>query len=140
MVEVLFYTDSKDFLSQSVQFEKGISPESESNFGAPFISAFELSGHAMLGKRGKDIACAAISSAVFAYLDSIESNPFVSQQIATCGRGNLSMKLVEFPQTQRLWLLGLQSALVHALNRVKKEYPKSISIQWVSENKLDCQK
>lgn len=129
MVEIVFFADSKRELSP--EEKKGAFSE------AFLITALHFSGHALQAKEGVDVACAAISSAVFAYLDSIESNPLLKQKVVSEGRGNLSMRLNCCPETQRLWLLGVQSGLIHALNRVQKEYPKSVSIQWVSENKLD---
>ncbi len=82
---------------------------------------FTLSGHAGFDRRGRDIVCAAVSSAAF-----LTANTLEMAGLAQCSQGENSLHALLTQQSEQGDLL-LRGLLQH-LRELAKQYPGTIEI------------
>ncbi len=91
------------------------------------FSGFSLSGHAGTGKYGKDIVCAAVSSAVYMVINTLTDVSGIVPEVLKVKGGNvlLILKSGDFGVCRDL-LLGFR---LHIL-ALSKQFPRFISVNF----------
>ncbi len=88
-----------------------------------YINSIEIKGHANFNEHGKDIVCAAVSSAVLTSVNLILSlNELVNYQE---NEGYVLIKVLKHDDLNDKILMNL----VNVLTELSKDYPKNIKIR-----------
>ena len=87
------------------------------------LHGFEISGHAMFAESGKDIICAAVSSAAYMAANTI-TDVIRADANATVSDGAMSVALNQANEQAQAVLKGLE---LH-LTELSKQYPENIKI------------
>ena len=87
------------------------------------LHGFEISGHAMFAESGKDVVCAAVSSAAYMAANTI-TDVIGADADAKAGDGAMSVTLNQANEQAQAVLRGLE---LH-LTELSKQYPENIKI------------
>ena len=87
------------------------------------IKGFEISGHAMFAESGKDVVCAAVSSAAYMAANTITEVIGVNAE-TEAGKAKMRVMLKQTDEKAETVLKGL---VLH-LTELSKQYPENIKI------------
>ena len=87
------------------------------------LKGFEISGHAMFAENGRDVVCAAVSSAAYMAANTI-TDVIGADAVAQAGEASMSVKLNQPDEQAENVLKGLE---IH-LTELSKQYPQNIKI------------
>ena len=87
------------------------------------LKGFEISGHAMFAESGRDVVCAAVSSAAYMAANTI-TDVIGADAVAQVGEALMSVKLNQPNEQAEVVLKGLE---IH-LTELSKQYPQNIKI------------
>ncbi len=87
------------------------------------LNGFEISGHAMFAQRGKDVVCAAVSSAAYMAANTVTDVIGASAQTSV-DEAAMILKLNESNDKCEAVLRGLE---LH-LTELSKQYPQNIKV------------
>ena len=87
------------------------------------LKGFEISGHAMFAENGRDVVCAAVSSAAYMAANTI-TDVIGADAVAKAGEASMSVKLNQPDEQAENVLKGLE---IH-LTELSKQYPQNIKI------------
>ena len=87
------------------------------------IKGFEISGHAMFAESGRDVVCAAVSSAAYMAANTI-TDVVGADAVAQVEEASMCVKLNKPDEQAEIVLKGLE---LH-LTELSKQYPQNIKI------------
>lgn len=90
------------------------------------LVGFKVSGHSMLANFGKDILCAAVSSAVQLTVNGIVEILAISSELKV-EENSISLLMLEDEQTAEPFLQALK---LH-LHLLEQDYPKNLSLSFM---------
>lgn len=89
------------------------------------LCGFEITGHAMTARFGKDILCAAISSAAYLTANTVTDIIGLKAE-AVADEGFMKLLIKEDPEAAQATLRGFE---LH-IKELKKQYPKYIELKY----------
>ncbi len=87
------------------------------------LKGFEISGHAMFAESGRDVVCAAVSSAAYMAANTI-TDVIGADAVAEAGEASMRVELKQPDEQAETVLKGLE---LH-LTELSKQYPQNIKI------------
>ena len=101
----------------------------------PRLCGYKMSGHAGAGEYGRDIVCAAVSSAAYLTANTL-TDCFAVDCSVTAEDGNMELTVIQGQDDAKLITSdALIKGLREHLRQLKDQYPKNISIITVNSGK-----
>ncbi len=98
------------------------------------LIACSAEGHARFARRGSDIVCAAVTSAIRTVQSLLVEDLCVTIETNCPDRGVLAFRIKTYEETESCFLEHLGVFLIRSIQLIEQEYPENVKLRVLTES------